>query len=587
MSILKVLSGVVGEAFEAEGLDRSLGKVEVSRRPDLAHFQCNGAMAAARQARKPPRQIAEALAARLEQAEGFAEVSVAGPGFLNMKLTDAVLAQRAWEASQDERLGCDRVEAPERIVLDFGGTNVAKAMHVGHLRSSIIGDCLQRLFRFAGDETTSDIHMGDWGLPIGMLIVELAARRPELPYFDAAFTGPFPEEPPVSVDDLAEIYPKAAARCKEDEAAREQARVATAELQAGRPGYRALWRHFMSVSLAAIKADFGALGVDFDLWLGESAVNDRIPPMIERLRAEGHLQPSEGAEVIFLPPGEGEREIPPLIVVKGDGGVTYGATDLATIEDRCERLDPTAILYVVDKRQQLHFEQVFRAARLTGIAGRAGLEHIKFGTVNGPDGKPFKTRAGGVMRLAELIDSAKAKARERLGESGLATGLGEEEKEEVARMVGLAALKFADLSNDRESNYIFDLDKFTRFEGKTGPYLLYAAVRIKSIFRKAAERGVEPGPIVAPLGDSERKLILESFMLSDVIARARAERAPNVLCEFAFELCQEFSRFYNNCPILREEDAALRGARLSLAGLTLAQLELVLGLLGIEVPERM
>ncbi len=586
MSILEHLSQVVGQAFAAVGLDAAFGRVEVSRRSDLAHFQCNGAMAAARRARRAPREIAQEVAERLAGRPELAEVQVAGPGFINIKLTDEELARRADEALADERVGCDVVADPQKVVLDFGGPNVAKAMHVGHLRSSIVGDCLQRLLRFAGDEVVSDIHMGDWGLPIGMLICELQDRRPELPYFDPEAGEPWPSEPPVSVDDLAELYPVAATRCKQDEAARQRARQVTAELQAGRPGYRALWRQFMEVSLEAIKRDFRALGVDFDLWLGESAVAERLESMVERLRAAGHVVASEGAEVIHL--DDGGREIPPLIVVKADGGVTYGATDLATIEDRVEKLSPSQILYVVDKRQELHFEQVFRAARKTGIASEVGLEHIKFGTVNGPDGRPFKTREGGVMRLSELIASATEQARRRLDEGEMARDLDPAEREEVARKVGLAALKFADLSNDRESNYIFDLEKFTRFEGRTGPYLLYAAVRIKSIFRKAAERGVEAGPVVAAgLGESERSLVLRLFMLPEVIRRARADRAPNALCEFAYDLAQEFSRFYNNCPILPEPDPALRAARLSLARLTLRQLELLLDLVGIEMPERM
>ncbi len=587
MSIIADLSQLVSDAFQELGLDRGFGAVATSRRPDLAHFQCNGAMAAAKQARRAPRQIAEEVVAILRAHPEFDVVEVAGPGFINIKLTEPALAARADEMRLDERLGCERSAAPERVVIDFGGPNVAKAMHVGHLRSSVVGDCLQRLFRFVGDEVVSDIHMGDWGLPMGMLIVELERRRPDLPYFDAELSGPYPEEPPVSVDDLAEMYPKAAALAKEDETEREKARLATAQLQEGRPGYRALWQHFMNESMKAMKADFGALGVHFDWWLGEAAVNDAIAPLLASLEAKGALELSQGAQVITVVEEGDNKEMPPLIVVKSDGGVTYGTTDLATIVDRVARVDPHHILYVVDKRQHLHFEQVFRAARRCELSGRAQLEHIAFGTVNGADGKPFKTREGGVMKLGDLIARATEQANLRLEEGALAKDVDQEIHDEIARKVGLAALKFADLANDRESDYVFNLEKFTRFEGKTGPYLLYATVRIKSIFRKAAERGFEAGTVSGPLSDAERKLILVNFLISSAVQRAHAERRPHLLCDFAYDLAQAFSRFYNNCPILAEEDPAIRASRLALAGLTLAQFELVLGILGIETPERM
>ncbi len=588
MTITHELTQAAADAFESLGLSRRFGTVEPSRRPDLAHYQCNGAMAAAKEARRNPREIANEVAAKLSEREDLAEVSVAGPGFLNIKLSDEALAARAATLLDDERLGCPIAETPQRVVIDFGGPNVAKAMHVGHLRTSVIGDSLQRLFRFVGDDVTSDIHMGDWGLPMGLLITELAERQPELPYFDASNEGPYPEEPPVTAADLEELYPLAAGKAKEDPARREAARRATAELQAGRPGYRALWEHFMAVSLEALRADFGALGVDFDLWLGEAAVDHRLAGLIARLEKDGVLEESDGARVVRVEEEGDTKEMPPLIAVKADGGVTYGTTDLATIEDRVEKLDPAVFLYVVDKRQHLHFEQVFRAARKSGTVGEgASLEHIAFGTVNGTDGRPFKTREGGVMRLGVLIDRAIELSGERLDEGGLAQGASPEERAEIARKVGIAALKFADLANDRESNYVFNLDKFTRFEGKTGPYLLYAAVRVKSVFRKAAERGAEIGTPMAPLADAERNLVLKQLALPDAIARAHAERRPHMLCDFLYELAQEFSRFYNECPILKEEDVARRGSRLALAAITLRQVELVLELLGIEAPEQM
>ncbi len=585
-SLTSILTELVSDAFAAAGLPRELGRVRTSDRPDLAQFQCNGAMPAAKVARRAPRQIAEEIAERLKADRRLAKVEVAGPGFLNLDLTDAFLAAHCNEVRGDERLGCPRIDPPRRVVLDYGGPNVAKPMHVGHLRASIIGDSLRRLFAFAGDQTVGDVHMGDWGLPMGQLITELQRRHPDWPYFDADFSGPYPVESPVSLDDLERLYPAAVARCKESPADLEEARQATVELQAGRPGYRALWQHFMEVSIDAMKRDFDRLGVAFDLWFGEAVVNDLIPPMIEDMKARGVIEGSEGALVVRVAQEGDKAEIPPLIMLKSDGAVMYGTTDLATIAHRRVNLKPDLVLYIVDQRQHLHFQQVFRAARKAGIDGGAVLEHIGFGTVNGPDGKPFKTREGGVMRLEDLIGGATETALERLDEAGLAKDYPEAERREIARQVGLAAIRFADLSNYRLSNYIFDLDRFTRFEGKTGPYLLYAAVRIKSLLRKAADQGLVPGSILPP-GEVDRALMLALGRLPDAVAAAYERRAPNELCEFAYDLAQEFSRFYQNCHILSEPDAALQASRLGLAEVTLKELLLVLSLLGLAVPERM
>jgi arginyl-tRNA synthetase len=585
-SITSILTDIVSGAFEAEGLPAELGQVRTSDRPDLAQFQCNGAMPAAKHARKPPRQIAEAVAQRLDGEPRIAKLEIAGPGFLNIHVTDDFLAEHINAAAASERLGCPKTDPPRGVMLDYGGPNVAKAMHVGHLRASIIGDSLHRLFAFAGDRTLGDVHLGDWGLPMGMLITEIKHQHPDLPYFDPAEQGPYPEESPVTIADLERLYPLAAARCKESPADLEEARRATAELQAGRPGYRALWQHFIDVSIAEMKRDFGSLGVTFDLWLGEAAVNDLIAPMVADLKAKGVAVESQGAVVVPVAEEDDKNEIPPLILLKSDGAVMYGTTDLATIEHRRQEVHPDLILYVVDQRQHLHFEQVFRAAHKAGIDGGARLEHIGFGTVNGPDGKPFKTRAGGVMKLQDLIAMAIETAGRRLEEAGLAKDYGEEERAEIARKVALAAIRFADLSNYRLSNYIFDLDRFTRFEGKTGPYLLYAAVRVKSLLAKAAERGFAPGAILPP-SDLERPLMLTLGQLPDAVAAAYERRAPNELCEFAYGLAQEFSRFYQSCHILSETDAALRDSRLGLVRATLQELVLVLSLLGIGVPERM
>ncbi|MBI5440469.1 MAG: arginine--tRNA ligase [Deltaproteobacteria bacterium] len=584
-SITEVLSALFGRAFERCGVEGRFGQVVRSQRPELGQFQCNGALAAARLVRTNPRELAQRAIDSLEEREAFRDVSLAGGGFINLTLTDEYLAEFIRGVEGSERLGVPPRARPLDVVIDFGGPNVAKAMHVGHLRSSIIGDCLQRLFRFTGERVTSDVHLGDWCTQMGMLLCELRRRRPDLPYFDPAAKGPFPEEPPVTISDLEELYPVASARAKADPEEAEAARQATLELQRGRPGYRALWQHFVDVSIRELKQDFGNLGVGFDLWLGESHSQSRLPALLERLRAGGWAVESEGALVVPLPAEAGGAEIPPLILLKSDGAAMYGTTDLATLEERVEN-GAEAILYVVDQRQGLHFQQVFQAARLTGIAGRASLEHVAFGTVNGPDGKPFKTRAGGVMKLQDLLALAVDEVEKRMAEAGVAQGYPEEERRAVAKKVGVAAVKFADLSNHRLSNYIFDLEKFTRFEGKTGPYLLYAAVRIKSILRNVEQRGFGGGPILPPT-DPEKELMLLLAQFPDAVSAAYEERAPNFLCEHVYAVAQAFSRFYQQCHILSEADEARRGSWISLAKLTLRQIELVLSLLGIEVPERM
>jgi arginyl-tRNA synthetase len=586
ISLAAELSAIAKAAFAAEGLPAELGAVQASDRADLAQFQCNGALAAAKAAKANPRALAEKVAARLKGNPLFAKVEIAGPGFINLDVTDAALAERASAMAQDARLGAPETGKGKGAVLDFGGPNVAKSMHVGHLRSSIIGDCLQRLFRANGWRVASDVHLGDWGLQMGQLISEIGKRGIAPVYFDAAFTGPYPAESPVTMDDLEEIYPAAAAACKEDPARLDEARQATADLQSGRPGYRALWQHFADVSHRGLEREFGSLGVHFDLWKGESSVERFIAPMIEKLKASGLAEMSEGALVVPVAEPTDKKEMPPLILVKSDGAVLYGTTDLATIIDRVESQNPDLILYIVDQRQHAHFEQVFRAAKKAHLEGKAVLEHAGFGTMNGPDGKPFKTRAGGVMKLYDLIAMAKEEAEKRLTELELATDYPEEERKEIARKVGIAAIKFADLSNHRISDYIFDLARFTRFEGRTGPYLQYAAVRIQSILRRAEGEGHKAAaPVVR--SPEEQWLVLRLLALTEAMTAAETTRAPNILCDWAFVLAQEFSRFYAEHHIMSEPDADLRAARLGLCELTLKALSKVLDLLGIEVPARM
>ncbi len=579
ISVAAELSATLGRAFAAEGLAAHFGQVTLSDRPDLCQFQCNGALAAAKAAKANPRDIAGRIAARLKEDARFSRIEIAGPGFINMDLTDAALAGFLE----------DRGEAPpngKTALIDFGGYNIAKPLHVGHLRSSIIGDCLQRLYRANGWRVISDVHVGDWGLQMGQLISEIGLREIAPIYFDAAFDGPYPEVSPVTMEDLEEIYPAASAACKTDPARLELARRATVDLQDGRPGYRALWQHFVDVSQVGLSRETQSLGVSFNYWRGESSVHDLVAPMLEDLKARGFADISEGALVMPVAEDGDKKPMPPLMLVKSEGGLLYGTTDLATIIERVRDFDPDLILYVVDQRQHLHFEQVFRAARKAELTGKAVLEHAGFGTMNGPDGKPFKTRAGGVMKLYDLIAMATVQANSRLAEQGLGGDYAAEEKAEIARQVGLAAIKFADLSNHRITDYIFDLERFSKFEGKTGPYLQYAAVRIQSILRKAEAEGHDVG-IPAIHSPEERALALQLLSQADVMIAAEAKRAPNILCDYAFELARKFSRFYGEHHIMSETDLALRGQRLGTCARTLAVLREILALLGIEVPERM
>ena len=589
------LGEAVGAAFAEAGLAGAYGWVTPSDRPDLADFQCNGALAAAKAAGRKPREIAEDVAARLEGDPRLASVDLAGPGFINLRVSDAALSARVAEIAVDERAGAGGVGEARRVIVDYGGPNVAKEMHVGHLRASIIGEAIKRLYRFRGDEVLGDAHFGDWGFQMGLLITAVLDEDPPL----AALLERFEAEPSeanreaalenvsaaITLADLDRLYPAAAERAKLESGYRERARRATAELQAGRAGYRLLWSHFAAVTRAALTRDFHALGVDFDVWKGESDVNDLIEPMVADLRGKGLLYPDQGAEIIRVARNDDKRELPPLLVVSSEGSAMYGTTDLATILDRQRYFDPDRAIYVVDQRQADHFEVVFRAAYLAGYAAEGALEHVGFGTMNGPDGKPFKTRAGGVLKLRDLIEMIVGKARERLHEAGLGAELDAAEFEATALKVAVAALKFADLSNFRGTSYVFDLDRFSSFEGKTGPYLLYQAVRVKSLLRRADEEGAAPGPI-AIAEPAERDLALALDAFDHALAEAYDKKAPHFIAEHAYRLAGAFSKFYQACPILSSEPA-VRGSRLALAAATLAQLELALTLLGIETPARM
>ena len=587
MSLQSHLSSLVGTAFADLGLDRRLGQVLPSQRRELAQFQCNGAMAAAKTAGQAPRDIAAEVIDLLPGEPELASTEIAGPGFININLTDKAIADWANRTAADERLGFEPTAKVLTVVVDYAGPNVAKAMHVGHLRATIIGDSLARLFAFAGHTVIRDPHFGDWGFQMGLLIAAIEETSPDLPFFDTSLPS-YPDESPVTLDDLQTIYPDASSRAREDEEFAQIAREATVRLQGGDPGYYALWRHMKIVSETSQREDFSALGVEFDLWYGESDVHDRIAPMVDRLKKSGVASESDGAYVIRVETDDDKREWPPLILESSAGGFLYSSTDMATIEMRVADLDADLVLYVVDRRQGDHFVQVFRASRKANIApDNVALEHINFGTMNGKNGKPFKTREGGVVRLGDVISMVNGAARDRLEEADLAEDYSDEERALIAEQVGIAALKFGDLINNRSSDYIFDLERFSSFEGKTGPYLQYAAVRIKSILRRAAEGGLEAGVIVEPSVDVERDLMLELMYLPEVVKRSIDLRAPNHVAEYAHLLAGRFNRFYDACHILSESDSDRQASWLALSRWTLAALSQLLDLLGIVVPDRM
>ncbi|WP_300396016.1 arginine--tRNA ligase [Henriciella sp.] len=580
------LSAACAAAFEAEGFEARWGAVRRSDRPELADFQCNGCMGAAKKAGLIPRDLAAKIAERITGQGPIERVDVAGPGFLNIRVSGEALSKQTEFIRTDAQVGGGKLEQTEKVVIDFGGPNVAKPMHVGHLRSAVIGDTMVRLFRFLGDDVTGDAHLGDWGLQMGHLITELFAEQPDLIYFDPDFKGPYPDEPPVTIEDLGRLYPQASAKAKEDPQRNEASQLAVAEMQSGHPGYRALLRHFINVSVDALKVDYSFLGVEFDLWKGESDVDGLIPGMVEDLKEKGLAKLDDGAWIIGVSRESDKKEMPPFMVINSRGGTGYHATDLATIVDRVETLHPDRILYVVDQRQALHFEQVFRAADMAGLMAEDRMEHIGFGTVNGTDGKPFKTREGGVLRLSDLNRMALEEAEKKIGEAGLSGDITAEERGNIAKLVARAALRFADLQNVRTTNYVFDLERFTSFEGKTGPYMLYAAVRIKSLLRRAKDAGHEPGAVTIER-DTERALVLAMDGFAQALAQSHAKRQPHILCEHVYSLAQAFSALYADAPIANESDAAVRASRLGLCEAVLKQLETGLGILGIEAPERM
>lgn len=587
--ILDLISDEMKDAFEQAGYARDLGKVTLSNRPDLCEYQCNGAMAGAKQYKKAPIMIANDVAAKLSDSKVFERAEAVAPGFLNLTLKDAFVGEYISNMRADEKYGLEEVKNPAKIVIDYGGPNVAKPLHVGHLRSAIIGESIKRIARYMGHEVVGDIHLGDWGQPMGLIMNELKVRKPELVYFDEDYAGEYPAEPPFTIAELEEIYPFASRRSKEDEAYKADAMACTYKLQSGVRGYRALWDHIIAVSVADLKKNYEKLNVDFDLWNGESAVHDLIPQMVDAMKAGGYAYVSEGALVVDVKEDTDTKEVPPCMILKSDGAALYNTTDLATIMMRMETEKPDRIVYVVDKRQELYFEQVFRCARKTKLVqDDTELRFLGFGTMNGRDGKPFKTREGGVMRLESLIGEINDEMFCKIKESRETT---DEEAAATAQVVGLAALKYGDLSNQASKDYIFDIDRFTSSEGDTGPYILYTIVRIKSILAKYAENGGDAAAvrsgIKAPVNDSEKQLMMALAKFNASVEAACEEYAPHRICAYIYDLANAFNHFYHETKILAEEDESRKAGWIALLVLTRDVLETSIDLLGFSAPERM
>lgn len=584
---LDLISEEMKNAFQAAGYDRELGKVTLSNRPDLCEYQCNGAMAGAKLYKKAPVMIAGEVAAQCADSAVFSQVEAVNPGFLNLKVKEGFVADYLKQMTEEPKFGLEMPEKPNMIIVDYGGPNVAKPLHVGHLRSAVIGESIKRIARYAGHKVLGDIHMGDWGLQMGLIITELKEREPDLVYFDENYTGEYPKEAPFTISDLEEIYPAASSKSKEDPAYKERAMEATFKLQSGVRGYRALWNHIMQVSVADLKRNYENLNVEFDLWKGESDVQDLIPGMVEYMKKEGYAYISDGALVVDVKEETDTKEVPPCMILKSDGASLYNTTDLATIMERMKKYHPDRMIYLTDKRQDLYFEQVFRCARKTKLVEpETELLHIGFGTVNGKDGKPFKTREGGVMRLELLIKEINEEMYRKIIESRKEEA---QEAEQTAKIVALSAIKYGDLSNQASKDYIFDIDKFTSFEGDTGPYILYTIVRIKSILAKVKEQGQSLAGvrIRQPENASEKALMMEIAGFHAMMEAAYADTAPHKVCAYIYDLANAFNRFYHETKIVTEEDQDKKTGWVALLLLTRDILETCIDVLGFSAPERM
>ena len=592
--ILDLITDEVTKAFTECGYDAKYAKVTLSNRPDLCEYQCNGAMAAAKEYKKAPFMIADEVVEKLAANPIFAMAESVKPGFLNLKIDEAYLADYVAKMQEDEgRFGCEKTEAPKTIMIDYGGPNVAKPLHVGHLRSAIIGESVKRIGKFMGHNVIGDVHLGDWGLQMGLIITELKQRRPELVYFDDTYTGEYPEEAPFTISELEEIYPTASKKSKEDEAYKEAAMQATFELQHGKRGYQALLKHILNVSVTDLKRNYANLNVSFELWKGESDAQPYIPDMVQKMKDDGFAYISDGALVVDVKEETDTKEIPPCMILKSDGASLYNTTDLATMVWRMKDYNPDEIIYVVDKRQELYFTQVFRCARKTGIVKpETELKFLGFGTMNGKDGRPFKTRDGGVMRLEHLISGINEEMLAKIQENQKTKenlGISTEEAENTAKMVALAAIKYGDLSNQASKDYIFDIDRFTSFEGNTGPYILYTIVRIKSILNKYHGLGKDDSGAVieSAHSKSEKDLMLELSKFNAVMESAFEETAPHKICSYIYDLANAFNSFYHGTKIMSEENETVQKSYIRLLELTKSVLETCIDVLGFSAPERM
>ena len=585
--IMEQMAEELSAAFEKAGYDPSYGKVTVSNRPDLCEYQCNGAMAGAKAYHKAPFMIADDVVAQLSDSRIFSRAEVVKPGFINLDVKPEFVAEYMNKMAEDEKLSVEIAKNPKTIIIDYGGPNVAKPLHVGHLRSAIIGESIKRIGRFVGHKVIGDVHLGDWGLQMGLIITELKHRKPELVYFDDSFTGEYPAEAPFTISELEEIYPCASGKSKEDEAYRNEALEATHLLQQGKPGYMALWNHIMNVSVTDLKRNYANLNVDFDLWKKESDAQPYIPDMVEDMKKRGFAYEDQGALVVDVKEENDTKEIPPCMLLKSDGASLYTTTDLATIVERMKLFQPDEILYVVDKRQELHFIQVFRCARKTGLVNpETKLSFLGFGTMNGKDGKPFKTREGGVMRLENLIADIDEEMYRKIVEN---RSVKDKDAKDTAKIVGLSAIKYGDLSNQATKDYIFDVDRFTSFEGNTGPYILYTIVRIKSILNRYVQEGgdLSAGKILPAVNASEKNLMLQLSGFAAMVENAFEEKAPHKICAYIYEVSNAFNSFYHETKILSEENQAQKESFLQLLQLTRRVLETSIDLLGFSAPDRM
>ncbi len=586
--IIDLITGELRQAFLECGYDEKYAKASLSNRPDLCEYQCNGALAAAKEYKKAPFLIADEVAGQLSQNAMFSSVESVKPGFLNLKLDGGFLAGYLQKMQEDTgRFGCEKAKEPMTVMIDYGGPNVAKPLHIGHLRSAIIGESIKRIGRFMGHTMIGDVHLGDWGLQMGLIITELKQRKPDLAYFEEGYDGEYPDEAPFTISELEEIYPTASAKSKEDASYKEAAMQATYELQNGRRGYQALLSHILNVSVSDLKRNYENLNVSFELWKGESDAQPYIPDMVQKMKDEGHAYLSEGALVVDVKEDGDTKEIPPCMILKSDGASLYNTTDLATIVWRMEEYRPDEIIYVVDKRQELYFTQVFRCARKTRLAGEGTkFRFLGFGTMNGPDGKPFKTRDGGVMRLESLVEEINEEMYRKIAENQT---MGEDEARKTAKVVALSAIKYGDLSNQASKDYMFDIDRFTSFEGNTGPYILYTVVRIKSILAKYQALGedVPDAGILPARSESEKELMLEVSRFQGAVEAAYAESAPHKVCAYIYGLANALNRFYHGTKILAEEDKRTRAGYICLLTLTKDILETCIDLLGFHAPERM